>query len=73
MPDPTTPAESSADPEQSRGDHRGTRPVSDDLVRQVADRVYAMLTQDLAIERERQRPRHFDAAASVFRRGDRSV
>ncbi len=56
MPDPTIPIESASDPEQTPGDRHGTRLVSDDLVRQVADRVYAMLTQDLAIERERQRP-----------------
>jgi hypothetical protein len=30
--------------------------LTDELVRQVSDRVYAMLMQDLMIERERQRP-----------------
>lgn len=30
--------------------------LSEELVRQVADKVYAMLMQDLAIERERNRP-----------------
>jgi hypothetical protein len=33
-----------------------TEPLSDELVKQVADKVYAMLMADFAIERERQRP-----------------
>lgn len=51
MPEPNTPRRSSVEPEQKE-----PQPISDDLVRQVADRVYVMLTQELAIERERQRP-----------------
>ena len=50
MPEPNTPTEPQVPPEQDQ------QHVSDDLVRQVADRVYVMLTQELAIERERQRP-----------------
>lgn len=30
--------------------------LTDDLVRKVADKVYAMLMQDLIVERERHRP-----------------
>ena len=67
MPDPTTLIESPADPEQSASDRQGARAVPDDVVRQVADRVYAMLAQDLAIERERQRP------SLMCGRGDWSV
>lgn len=37
-------------------DAPGDKMDSDEMVRKIADKVYAMLLDDLAIERERQRP-----------------
>jgi hypothetical protein len=44
---------------QARPENGG---LTDDLVRKVSERVYAMLMHDLEIERERQRP-----SAKAFR------
>ena len=38
------------------GEAAASAALTDNLVQQVADRVYAMLMADIAIERERQRP-----------------
>lgn len=45
-------------PASRRPGGTGAQPerLTDDIVKQVADKVYAMLMQDLVIERERQRP-----------------
>jgi hypothetical protein len=36
--------------------HPSDKALTEELVRKVADRVYAMLIQDLTVERERHRP-----------------
>ena len=58
MPDPDSQSQPAAGARQSDGARpaESTAPLSDELVRQVADKVYAMLMADIAIERERQRP-----------------
>ncbi|MGC9466974.1 MAG: hypothetical protein ACP5HS_00145 [Anaerolineae bacterium] len=51
------PESTSTQQEPARSQQEDRNPVpNEDLVRKVADRVYAMLLHDLAIERERQRP-----------------
>ena len=40
---------------QNSGTATDSAPISDELVRRLADRVYAMLITELVIERERQR------------------
>jgi hypothetical protein len=64
MPEPETTSEAQTRPEQ-----RQQQTLSEELVRQVADRVYMMLMQDLAIERERQRP---SSIGVVWPLGERS-
>ena len=57
MPERSVPEEQAGEgyrPGQS--DQASRQSLTDDLVRQVADKVYAMLMQDLTIERERQCP-----------------
>jgi hypothetical protein len=46
--DPNAPTASTGEPRQDD--------LTDELVKQVTERVYAMLVQDLTLERERQRP-----------------
>jgi hypothetical protein len=56
MPTTSQDPQSPASPRRAGGDSDGRAELSPELVRRVADRVWAMLRRDLELERERRRP-----------------